>query len=152
MSAWFLLLNFVFVVWWKTSSSATFYIFVAINFPHIGTGINNVVHFKNSNSPKSSFWLERRFAASDWLTGKPDLWVSFYLGQMLLAACLRICSNRCIASVRQKYVKKDRFVIPRQLSSSFIHSFYTKKYICRATYKDKHSIYLLSYIFISLSV
>ena len=29
-------LNFVFAVWWKTSSSATFCIFIAINLAHIG--------------------------------------------------------------------------------------------------------------------
>ena len=58
--------------------SATFCIFIAINLSHIGTGINNVVHFKKLNSPQSSplpgrvVLLERHFAASDWLTRKPN--------------------------------------------------------------------------------
>ena len=39
---------------WKTSSGAIFCISIAINLSHIGTGINNVVHFKILNSPKSS--------------------------------------------------------------------------------------------------
>ena len=53
MSACFSL-NFVFAGCWKTSSSAIFCISITINLAHIGTGINNVVHFKKLNSPKSS--------------------------------------------------------------------------------------------------
>ena len=37
---------------------------IAINVTHIGTGINNEVHFKKL--------LERGFAASDLLTRKPN--------------------------------------------------------------------------------
>ena len=63
-------MNFLFAVWWKTSSSATFCIFIAINLTHIGTGINNMVHFKKLNSPKSVVLLERRCARGIWFIDK----------------------------------------------------------------------------------
>ena len=51
-------MNFLFAVWWKTSSSGTFCIFIAINLTHIGTGYV-MVHFKKLNSPKSVVFRSR---------------------------------------------------------------------------------------------
>ena len=72
-------MNFLFAVWWKTSSSATFCIFIAINLTHIGTGIYVMVHFKKLNSPKSVVLLEWRFARGIWfIDKKTKLLASFF--------------------------------------------------------------------------
>ena len=76
-------MNVLFAVWWKTSSSATFCIYIAINLTHIGKGIDNMVNFKKLNSPKSVVLLERRFARGIWLlTRKPNCWFLFFLRKL----------------------------------------------------------------------
>ena len=74
-------LNFVFTVWWKTSSSPTFCIFTAINLAHICTGIINVVHFKRLNSPKSSCLAGEAFRCI-WFIDKETKLCFFFLRKL----------------------------------------------------------------------
>ena len=57
-------------VWRKTSSSATFSIFIPTNLAHIGTGINNVMLFKKLNFSNSSFLSAGEAFRSIWLIDK----------------------------------------------------------------------------------
>ena len=58
--------------------SATFCIFIALNLAHIDTGINNVVHFKKLNSPKSSCLAGESFR-SIWFIDKETKLSFFFL-------------------------------------------------------------------------